>query len=289
MNDFDLDGFSIDGSVGPGLENRARDMVQVGNALERTAGFTPYAKAPYAKAPASNGPGDTGDPRDSLFAGSVMGFQAQTGHDPDGALLPDGPTRRSMATAMTRRKGRLRDAAPTASNLPKGGLLDSGLAPVAKPPAVRKAVGAGRRNDRGDVRAIRSNLSRIGFGQRAVEVRHPGRFDDNLAKGMKRFQAAKGLKVDGTAIPGGPTETALRQQVGRQQAAVKQTYEKEAAVLRDLLGAIGPALAGWRVGQRVAQEQNARRLSVGLPPAADLLSKEDGRNAVGRNAVTGMR
>jgi len=136
IGDVDLDGFSIGDSIDPGLGNRERDMVQVGNALERTGGFTPYA----------NAPADKGVPKDSLFAGSIMGFQAQAGHDPDGAILKDGPTGKSLGAAMTVRKTHNRDGALTKDNLPRGGLLTSGFSPMPKPAAIRSPVGAGQGN-----------------------------------------------------------------------------------------------------------------------------------------------
>jgi len=262
---IDLDGFSVSGSVGLGQDNRERDLVQVGNALERTASFTPYAPAP-----------DLGDaPKDSLFAGSIMGFQAKTGHDPDGVVMRDGPTGKSLSSAMTTQRSHTHDAALTRNNLPRGSLLETGLTPKpkAKPAALRKPVGAGQPNAPSDVRALRSNLSRIGYGQRAADVKQPNRFDRTLKTGLKQYQSSRGLKVDGIATPGGPTERTLHRQVGKQQAAVKQAYETAAAELTEAFGAVGSALAGWRIGQQVAQDQNERRVSAGLPLAAPVMPK----------------
>ena len=173
-------------------------------------------------------------PSPASFDGASRAFQIDRGLDPDGIALPGGPTDRTRQTLP------LRTAPKTDTR-----------APFTR---VREGVGPDQPNRPDDVRTVRRNLKRTGvlpaFAQNAAAHQAAGAFTPAVEAGLRAWQKAKKtLRPDAIVRPGGPTEEAMVQQVGRAAAALRDRLEEVTADLTARAQAGDPNLKGVTNGQ----------------------------------------
>ena len=98
-------------------------------------------------------------------------------------------------------------------------------------------VGRGMRNDEDDVEAIDISMRRIGGYDPPPEYRDaPQRYTtEPLVDALEAFQEQNGLKTDGYANPGGPTERAINNRLLNKPRGVGLLYEPLAPI-RDTVG-----------------------------------------------------
>ncbi|MEQ8700168.1 MAG: hypothetical protein RLT05_26860, partial [Bauldia litoralis] len=126
------DSITLAGAIGPGFPNRPEDLARIGPIIEVRSGASPFASLP------DDGTTDAGGLTPG-FRGSLQAFQIATGNDPDGIVLPDGPT----LEAMNRRGG--------------------GFAPF---PKIKATVGSRGLNRPEDLAKAQSTLARVGYAPR---------------------------------------------------------------------------------------------------------------------------
>ncbi len=294
--DPDLD---LTGHVGPGRANRLDDRAKLASAIEKKTGAAPHAElgrfgAALAQRFTGRSGSRTGDALSPAFLGAIGAAQIKRGTDPDATVLKDGPTRNAL-----RGSGRTGDPD-----------LGGTFAPL---PTLRKPVGpplSNRAPNRPqDVRALQGKLASLGYAPRVTEKPlfpnnaasrlstppfYPSRSRKTpdvagglhtLLDGIRRFQQREGLKVDGTVLPGGPTERAIDARNERARAARLDRLE---TVSREIMDSDAPeyapvrdrpaadALAGLVVANEVQDQRQARlEEKPESAPAKDGLQKID--------------
>ncbi len=150
------------------------------------------------------------------------------------AVPADRPADGGAKAAAKIRKLSQQTAGPGATGAGKNGSGANRRPPVptVPPPGVRRSVGAGGVNDHGDLLQARRNLARVGYAPRIAGIGEP---DGGLAavqNGLRAYQQAKGLKIDGLMNPGGATERALHRQIAVQQQRLKDRHGEDTAKAR---------------------------------------------------------
>ncbi|MDE0705900.1 MAG: peptidoglycan-binding domain-containing protein [Rhodospirillaceae bacterium] len=270
--------FSLTHGIGPGERNDRHDLAGFGKELERATGLDPWLPhawpmAAFPEAHTSDGymPGFGGAVRGfQILAGLDPDGVARSGGPTEKALAATlDPNRRSrpidadevyrrappetgsiasghpadggVKAAAKIRKLSQQTAGPGATGAGKSGSGANPRPPVptVPPPGVRQSVGAGGVNDRGDLLQARRNLARLGYAPR---IRGIGEPDGGLAavqNGLRAYQQARGLRVDGRMNPGGATEKAVHAQIRVQQKRLKDQAQKDAAEAAAKLSAGG--------------------------------------------------
>ena len=273
---FDLDPIDPDldlaGDLGPGRENRLEDRVKLASAIEKKVGAAPHAELgrfgetlaarlaarPDARKDRAANRGDKA--LSPGFLGAIGAAQIKRGTDPDAFVLRGGPTRDAL-------RGR---AGPSA-----GG----SFSPL---PALDQPIGPRRPNLPQDRRALQGKLASLGYVPRVSEQAlfphtTAGQGGSTAADGLstlldgvRRFQQAEGLKTDGSADPGGPTERALD---ARNERARTARLDRLETASREILDSDAPeyaqiadrpaadaadALAGLIVANEVQDQRKAR-------------------------------
>ena len=265
--------YRLSHGIGLGERNERHDLAGFGKDLERATGLDPWL--PHSWPMAAFPEAHTSDGYMPGFGGAVRGFQILAGLDPDGVARSGGPTEKALAATLdpVRRSRRIaadevyRGAPPGTGSIGPGRPADGGAKaaarirkpaqqtagagagigsakgagrsgsaiPIVPPPGVRQSVGAGGVNDHGDLLQARRNLARLGYTPRIAGIGEP---DGGLAavqNGLRAYQQARGLTVDGRMDPGGATEQALHRQIGRQQKRLIEQFAKDAGqAARDL-------------------------------------------------------
>lgn len=237
--------FGLRGAVGPGFENDPEDMAYLGRLIEAHSGVSPFA----------NLPDDGTATADSLtpgYKGAIQTAQIVTGQDPDGIVIPDGPTLRA--------------------------LNDDKEWPIS--PRIKATIGRRGPNRPEDQAVGQSMLARIGYAPPVVDPRAPGRRRvdaDATLRGLVAYQRANGLKADGTMTPDGETARAIERQIDRQRkaliAAMAQTTEK---IIRG-------ARAGDPATRGIGDLAAARALAGNIAGEAVARQKADKLNAVAKD------
>ncbi len=156
------------------------------------------------------------------------------------AVPADRPADGGAKAAAKIRKLSQQTAGPGATGAGKNGSGANRRPPVptVPPPGVRRSVGAGGVNDHGDLLQARRNLARVGYAPRITGLGEPdGAHGAAVRNGLRAYQQAKGLKIDGLMRPGGPTERALHRQIGVQQQRLIEQAAKDAAEAAEKLAA----------------------------------------------------
>ena len=275
--------YRLSHGIGLGERNERHDLAGFGKDLERATGLDPWL--PHSWPMAAFPEAHTSDGYMPGFGGAVRGFQILAGLDPDGVARSGGPTEKALAATLDpdRRSRRIaadevyRGAPPGTGSIGPGRPADGGAKaaarirkraqqtagagagigsaksagrsgsaiPIVPPPGVRQSVGAGGVNDHGDLLQARRNLARLGYTPRIAGIGEP---DGGLAavqNGLRAYQQARGLTVDGRMDPGGATEQALHRQIGRQQKRLIEQFAKDAGqAARDLSAGGWPGNAG---------------------------------------------
>ncbi len=156
-----------------------------------------------------------------------------------GSVSSERPADGGAKAAARLRKLAQRTADPGATGAGKGGSGANRRPPVSTvpPPGVRRSVGAGGANAHGDLLQARRNLARVGYAPRITGIGEP---DGGLAavqNGLRAYQQAKGLKIDGLMNPGGATERALHAQIRTQQDRLKTQMAADAGEAAEKLAA----------------------------------------------------
>src|SRR5262249_26959845 len=88
-------------------------------------------------------------------------------------------------------------------------------------------VGRGQTNDEDDVETLDGALRDIGTYDPPPEYAGPPQryATEPMVEALERFQEQNGLKVDGFAMPGGPTERAINNQLLRKPRGAGLLYE----------------------------------------------------------------
>jgi hypothetical protein len=170
------------GPVGQGLDNDPTDVMTVKHLLENTGHLDQPDEgfSPFFDKPTEDG---------------VFNIQDENGLKHDGVLFADGPTERTLL----HKTGTL----PEATNFNPTDLDLTG------------PVGNGLENNSRDVQAVAKGLKSLGlmkFDQTPVSI------TKDIDDGLQKFQISEGLNSDGTALPGGPTATALKSRVAQKQS-----------------------------------------------------------------------
>ncbi|MCY4397460.1 MAG: peptidoglycan-binding protein [Rhodospirillaceae bacterium] len=171
------------------------------------------------------------------------------GAAPGTATVPtDRPADSGVKAAAQLRKLGHRTATPGAPNGQRGiengnrrsvGASRPTFATV-PPPRIRRPVGAGGFNAHDDLLQAQRNLARLGY---APPVSGIGEMPESrsaaVRNGLRAYQLARGLTVDGRMDPGGATERAVHRQIGVQQRRLKGQLRKDAAEAAAKLSAGG--------------------------------------------------
>lgn len=179
----------LSAGVGRGRPNRPADVLRVEKALWDA---NSYSIPPRLQ---------QGETSSALFKG-LTEFLRRTGLDSQNGIDPED---RAAATLAMAAAGGRRVAEPLPDGFAKGA-TKAWLERL----TLSAPVGRGRRNAPADVRRLRQALGKRGLLPLA-DLAAPGEtFDETARQGLRRFQEAAGLTVDGWAAPGGETELALK-------------------------------------------------------------------------------
>lgn len=163
---------------------------------------------------------------DSPMLRGLKAFQKENGLIADGVAKPGGPSERLIATALAG------DARPAL--------------------ALSDSVGEKGANRSQDVRNLKRALAATGHFPAGKAQDPTGRFDDDLALGIRSFQRDFNLKRDGVLHPSGKTEETLDRVVGPARTAapgLAQTAQKTPAQTWDKtsdqrIGGLHPKMQG---------------------------------------------
>ena len=321
---------SLTGGIGPGERNDKDDLAGFGRKLERATGLDPWLPhtwpmATFPEAHTSDGymPGYGGALRGfQIEAGlypdgvawpggptertltaaldpgrsgrNVTADEVYRGAPPGtGSKRPVRPADGGAKSALEIRKLTHRTDGPDAGNKSAKGAGGRTRPPIptVPPPGIRRSVGAGAVNDHDDLLQAQRNLARLGYTRpvggigESTESRSVA-----VQNGLRAYQEAKGLKVDGRMDPGGRTERALHRQIGVQQLRLKGQLAKDVAEAAAKLsaggwsgntGALGgpPSVAAQTLGARTTGAKVEAQQREAYAEALDRAGRRTGPGA----------
>lgn len=158
--------------------------------------------------------GMTEYPDEPLFQG-IESFQERHGLQRDGVMKPDGETAAKLEVVLDRAENETRKMAPKAFGLTGD-------------------VGLGRTNSPLDVSTTSQALAWAGVPLHPDGGAVSEMSDKGLPNAIKRFQASKGLKVDGWLRPYGETERALNRDLQSKVKALQIADDTNAIPATDM-------------------------------------------------------
>ncbi|NKB21318.1 MAG: hypothetical protein GKS01_12560 [Alphaproteobacteria bacterium] len=226
----------LNGQVGQGLENDPSDVMTVKHLLEDTGHLEHPDEgfSPFFDKPTEDG---------------IFNIQDENGLKLDGILGPNGPTERTL--------------------LHQTGILPQETGFKLTDLDLTGPVGNGLENNSRDVQAVANGLKSAGlikFDKTPVAI------TKDVDNGLQNLQVAEGLVPDGTALPGGPTEHALKRRAARNLSKTQKTAlpPRNSARDRSDLEGISDDIAERAAGREAVREAQTDQRNQIAQPVRDL-------------------